>query len=209
MRARAAILASVSVLALLAGCSGGAEPTQTSQPSPAGSEASAPTPSATTASDPTSPSASPSASAASPAKGTTEVSGADGTLTWTMPCANPRDEKIKGNAEDAKRFSDFHAWACGKGASTTAGVLVAELKEAPADDDEAHRGLAEAIGEIVKTGKPEHGTFQGHPGVTQEAELNGRSVAYQGVSYGKYFALFFTIPADDLSTLTDTVKISG
>jgi hypothetical protein len=207
MRVSAAVLASTAVLGLLAGCSGGAEPTQPSQPgsaNSASSEASAPTSSA-----PTSASASPSATAASPAKGTTEVSAADGTLTWTMPCANPRDEKIKGNEEDAKRFRDFHAWACGKGPTATAGVLVAELKEAPADDDEAHRNLAEGLGGIVKTGKPEHGTFLGHPGVTQEAELNGRSVAYQGVSYGKYLALFFTIPGDDLATLTDTVTIDG
>jgi hypothetical protein len=126
-----------------------------------------------------------------------------------MPCGSPRDERITGNRRDAKRFSDFHAWVCGKGTGVTAGVFVAELKEAPAGADEAHRELAEAIAGVVKSGKAEHNTFLGHPGVTQEVELNPRSVAYQGVSYGKYLALFFTIPGDNLSTLTDTVTIRG
>lgn len=203
-------------LALLASCSGGSDQSQSAaSPSSEQSSAAAPSASAATSSPPASSApASPSASEKSANEdstaGTKQMTFADGAITWTMPCATPREETFKGNARDQKRYVGGTGWLCGAGTKTSGntGVFIVELRKAPADDDAAHRELAEAAGEVLEErSKPKHGTFQGHPSVSTQVETNGREVAMQGVSFGPYLVLFLAVPADNLEDLTDSVTI--
>lgn len=212
MRLRLLAVGVVAALGLAAGGSGsepGATP-DSSAPASSASGSADPTPSTpSSAGEPSSPSAaSPSSSAAGPVAGNTDLNGANGKLTWVMPCGNPRDQELEGNAEDKKTYAGFHAWACGEGATATAGVVVAELQKAPADAAAARRQLATAMKQITGGGDATAKELLGHPGLTQKVERDGRSAAYQGVSFDKYLAFFSVIPAKDLSKLTDTITIS-
>lgn len=202
MRVSPLLVATAAVLGLLAGCSG-------SDPEPAATPpAAVPSASASQSSaDTVPPSGSPAASPTGPTAGTTDVSAADGKLTWIMPCGAPRDQELEGNAEDKKTYVGFHAWACGEGATAKAGVIVAELQKEPANDEAAQKQLTAAMAQIAGSGKSIANEFLGHPGITQEVERNGRTAGYQGVSFGSYLAFFFVFPASDLPTLTDTISI--
>ena len=203
MRVSPFLVATAAVLGLLAGCSGpDPEPAATppaSLPSATSSESApgGPAPS----------SGSPGPSSGTPTAATTDASAADGKLTWVMPCGAPRDQDLEGNAEDKKTYAGFHAWACGEGATAKAGVIVAELQKAPADDAAAQKQLNSAMAQIAGSGKPTPNTFLGHPGITEEVEQNGRTAGYQGVSFDRYLAFFFVFPSSDLATLTDTISI--
>lgn len=212
MRLRLLAVGLVATLGLVAGCSG-SEPGATPGPATAASSAPSSADPATSTPAPTASSASPSAvppssSASQPVPGNTDLNGANGKLTWVMPCGNPRDQELEGNAEDKKTYAGFHAWACGEGATASAGVVVAELQKEPADAAAARRQLATAMKQITGGGDATAKEFFGHPGLTQKVDRDGRSAAYQGVSFDRYLAFFFVIPAKDLSKLTDTITIS-
>lgn len=202
MRVTPLLIATATVLGLLAGCSGSDPEPAATPPAVVPSASTSPSSAATVP-----PSGSPAASPTGPAAGTTDVSAADGKLSWVMPCGSPRDQELEGNAEDKKTYVGFHAWACGEGATAKAGVIVAELQKAPADDAAAQKQLTSAMAQIAASGTPTPNEFLGHPGITQEVEQNGRTAGYQGVSFDKYLAFFFVFPAPDLPTLTDTISI--
>lgn len=143
----------------------------------------------------------------SPSNGT-EVTAADGSVTWTLPCSDPADQDMALNDKDKKDLVRVDAWRCGEPPTTTAAVFVAQLRKAPGTEDDAHRALRAAAQQMVRGDEPEHGAFQGHPGITNEITRNGKEYAYQGVSFGPY-VVFFVAPADKLSAVTDTVRISA
>ena len=203
MRVSPLLVAAAAVLGLLTACSG-ADPEPAGTPAPSLPSASS---NESASAGPTPSSGSPEPSSGTPTAATADVSAADGKLSWVMPCGAPRDQELEGNAEDKKTYVGFHAWACGEGATAKAGVIVAELQKAPADDAAAQRQLTSAMAQIAASGKPTPNEFLGHPGITQEVEQNGRTAGYQGVSFDRYLAFFFVFPASDLATLTDTISI--
>lgn len=210
MRIRSVLVASSAAVVLLAGCSGSADQSSPAESAAApSSAASSAVPSASASSAPASSApASPSASE-DQTSGTKQVTAEKGAISFTMPCAKPRTQTFKGNANDQKRYAGGQSWLCGAGTKTSenTGVFIVELRKTPADDDAAHRELQGAAEEVLKDAKPKHGSFQGHPGVATEVTVNGRKAAMQGVSFGPYLVLFLAVPSENLSVLTDTVTI--
>ena len=207
VRSAGSLLASVAALAALAGCSGSTKPEPSGQPTSANTAPSATTSPSAPSSATTGPG---SASAASPTAGTTAVTAADGKLTWTMPCAKPRTQKMDLNERAKKVVKSMTGWACGQGTGTTAGVFLVELQKTPATDDDAHRELRGLVEQAFGTAaKPKHGTFQGHPGISGELPIRSdRLTGYQGVATDRWLAIFAMTPPADLAELTDTVKVS-
>lgn len=207
VRSAVSVLASIAAVASLASCSGSAESDQPDTTAPTSAAASSPA----AESVPASPTPGPgSASAAPPTAGTTPVTAAGGALSWTMPCAKPRTQKMDLNDRAKKVVKSMTGWACGQGSGTTAGVFVVELQKTPASDDDAHRELRGLVEQAFRNAeKPKHGTFQGHPGITGEIAVRSDSATgYQGVAVGPWLAIFAMTPPDDLSELTDTVMVS-
>lgn len=207
VRSLAPVAVSIATIAALTSCSGSAEPEQPSSPAPTSQAPST----ATTNSASVSPTTAPgSPSAAPPSAGTTAVTTANGALTWTMPCAKPRTQKMDLNEKAKKVVKSISGWACGKGKSTTAVAMVVELQKTPASDDDAHRELRGIVEQALRTTeRPKHGTFQGHPGISGTVTARSdKDTGYQGVAVGPWLAIFGMTPPDDLSKLTDTVKIN-
>ena len=138
------------------------------------------------------------------------MTAADGALSWTMPCAKPRTQKMDLNDRAKKVIKSMSGWACGQGKGTTAGVFVVELQKAPATDDDAHRELRGIVEQAFRDAeKPKHGTFQGHPGISGTIKVRSDSpTGYQGVAVGSWLAIFAMTPPDDLSELVDTIKVN-
>ena len=206
-RSAVAVLTSIAAMAALTSCSGPAEPEQPSTPVPTSAAPS----SAATEAAPVSPTPGPgTVSAAPPSAGTTPVTAADGAISWTLPCAKPRTQKMDLNKRAKKVIKSMSGWACGQGAGTTAGVFVVELQKTPATDDDAHRELQGLVEQAVSgAAKPKHGTFQGHPGVSGEVKIRSDSATgYQAVAVGPWLAVFAMTPPDDLAELVDTVRIN-
>ena len=207
VRSLVPVAVSIATIAALTSCSGSAEPEQPSSPAPTSQASST----AATNSASVSPTTAPgSPSAAPPSAGTTAVTAADGAINWTMPCAKPRTQKMDLNKRAKKVVKSMTGWACGQGSGTTAGVFVVQLQKTPATDDDAHRELRGLIEQAYRGAeKPKHGTFQGHPGISGEIAVRSDSrTGYQGVSVGPWLAIFAMTPPDDLSKLTDTVKVN-
>ena len=114
------------------------------------------------------------------------------------------------NDRAKKVVKSMTGWACGQGQGTTAGVFVVELQKTPASDDDAHRELRGIVEQAFRDAeKPKHGTFQGHPGISGTIAVRSDSATgYQGVAVGPWLAIFAMTPPDNLSELTDTVKVN-
>ena len=204
MRARAVVLATATLLGLLAGCSGGSDP---GEPSPAPTVAEQSSAASPSASSPSSAPASPSASSAVPSSAGQEITAADGMLTWTMPC-DPEQEDIDGNEEDKKTYRNYQAWRCGDRGSATSGAFVLELVRKPADTDAARQAMRTALTQLAPKSKPTANEVAGQPGITATAELNGKEFGFQVISFDSYLALFIATPVEELSTITSTVEVN-
>ncbi len=203
MRTRVIVAAAVALLGLLGGCSGAAGPTQ---PSPA-ETAVQQTPAASPAASSLSPApASPSTSSDSPPSESQEVTAADGTLSWTMPC-KPEQEDIRGNEEDKKTYRSYRGWRCGKRGAATSGAFVVEVIKKPANAEAARLAMRAALKQLAPNSTPTANELAGQPGITDTAELNGKEFGFQVISFGNYLALFIATPAEDLTAITDSVRV--
>jgi len=203
MRTQVVVVAAVALLGLLGGCSG--DPAQPSPTESAAAQTPAASPAASSVSAaPTSPS--PSESSASPASGSREVTAADGTLSWTMPC-KPVKEDLQGNDEDKKTYSSFTGWRCGKRGAATSGAFVVELVKEPADDEAARQAMRTALKQVVPSSKPTDNELAGQPGISDTADLNGKEFGIQVISFESYLAVFIATPAKDLDAIADSVEV--
>ena len=204
MRARIVVVAAVTLLGLLGGCSGGEEsappgPTETAaEQTPAASPA---------ASSPSPSPSSPSTSSESPTLDGQEVTAADGALSWTMPC-KPDQEDIRGNDEDMKTYRSFEGWRCGKRGAATSGAFVVELVKKPASAEAARQAMRTASKEVTSKSRLTDNDLAGQPGIFGTAELGGEEFGVQVISFDDYLALFIATPAEDLSAITDTVQVA-
>ena len=203
MLVRAVVVASAALLGLVAGCSGGDEQTP---PSPTETIVEQTPAASPTASSPT-PSPAPSTSSEPPASDGQQVTAADGALTFTLPC-NPEQEDIRGNEEDKKTYRSYEGWRCGKRGAATSGAFLVELVKEPADAEAARQAMRTALKELAPKSTPTDDDLAGQPGISDTAKLNGKEFGLQAISFGSYLALFIATPAEDLSTITDTVEVN-
>ena len=192
MRTRIVVVAAVTLLGLLGGCSGGEEsappgPTETAaERTPAASPAAS-----SLAPSPSSPS--PSTSSESPTLDGQEVTAADGALSWTMPC-KPDQEDIRGNEEDKKTYRSFQGWRCGKRGAVTSGAFIVELVNKPANAEAARQAMLTASKEVTPKSKLTDNDLAGQPGISGTAELGGKEFGIQVISFDNYLALFIAPP---------------
>lgn len=197
------VVAAVALLGLLSGCSGGAAPAQPTPTETAVEQSPAASP---VASSPAPAPASPSASSESPPADSQEVTAADGALSWTMPC-KPEQEDIRGNDEDKKTYRSYRGWRCGNRGAATSGAFVVELIKKPANPEAARQAMRTALKQVAPSGKPTDNELAGQPGISETSELNGKEFGFQAISFGSYLALFIATPAEDLSAITDSVRV--
>lgn len=201
---RAVVVASVALLGFFAGCSGGAEPARPSPTETIVEQSQAASPAATNSDS------SPGSSSTSSEPPTTDgqkVIAADGALTFTMPC-KPEQEDIRGNEEDKKTYRSYRGWRCGKRGAATSGAFVVELIKAPANAAAARQAMRVALKQLAPKSTPTDDDLAGLPGISDTSELAGKEFGFQAISFGNYFALFIATPAEDLSTVTDSVQVN-
>lgn len=203
MRTGAVVVASAALLGLLSGCSGGVEP---AQPRPTETVANQTPAASPAASSPSSAPASPSTSSEPPSSDGREVTAADGAITWTMPC-KPEQEDIRGNEEDKKTYRSYRGWRCGKRGAATSSAFVVELVNKPANEEAARQVMRSALKQVAPATKPADNSVDGQPGIAGTAELRGKKLGFQVISFGSYLALFLATSADDLKTMTDSVRV--